>query len=994
MNTWNALAESVVDWLLSTSWQAAILAFLVVIVQLGFRRMLSARWCYFLWLLVVGRLLIPSLPESPTSLYRYIPASPVATIREEPLISPVVTLRPIGIAPASALNQARETPTTAAVTPMSTKGILMAVWLAGFLALAVSLIECNLRFRRAVLAGCRPTDKETRELAELLAREMGVTRRFDLMEAVSLDTPAVVGVFSPKLLLPRNFAVRLSRVERALIFRHELAHLRRGDLWINMLVCILQIVHWFNPMLWWAFSRMRHDRELATDALALRAAIDSREAYGETLVKLAAGNQPPTSLNPAIGILEHHRSIRQRVEQIPRLKPNAYAWSALGALLLLVLALLALTKAPMLGGTRVGQGNDSDNTQFRFVVDKKDVELDARAQAHVIGEIEAVVRGAEPSSRDNAQNSFNMLTPAMIKQDGNYFCVTYPGVHSFAATKGPLQARQIYVVNYPSANLLGFPPGGIVLVGGDGELTHAYCGSDDPLLNLSYNPEVYSHLSSEIKSNLDRTLSGDFNLNDSVTLEPPLRLIAAASAGNLAELKALLGTGVKINDVPECETTLLFSAGSPEVAEFLIAQGIDVNARDKRGFTALMSILQNERPTDDWVAPTIQVLLKHGADPNAHTEDGWSQLLLARNGPAVDVLVAAGADVHARFNGVGVLDELYAGYKQLSYFQALAAHGLQIDNHANGVYLLNWAVSEDMTDVVKWLLDRGVDPNATDPTNATFEGSYPARPMMVAAGSGSDRAAKLLIAHGGKIDDAVINLALDDQRENVLRVFHDAGSANFPELLYQVSQRAPADKIEELLKAGALADPPGGHMTPLALASRHGDLDSVKALVQYGANTNRKGAAGTPLGLAAAGGYEDVVKFLLRNGARPDLDTMDASIGGCIAQTQFYKHVGPLDPQPFYRSIQALANAGGYKSIRPEQMTAAFLNGTDSGFSIDPEIVKIQLAAGVNPESKDAKGKSALDAVEAAYARYSDTRTRAQLQQIINLFIGAKLGPR
>jgi hypothetical protein len=90
-----------------------------------------------------------------------------------------------------------------------------------------------------------------------------------------------------------------------------------------------------------------------------------------------------------------------------------------------------------------------------------------------------------------------------------------------------------------------------------------------------------------------------------------------------------------------------------------------------------------------------------------------------------------------------------------------------------------------------------------------------------------------------------------------------------------------------------------------------------------------------------------------------------------------------LDPQPFYRSIRALAKAGGYQGIRPEEMTAALLNGTDRGFRLDPEIVKIQLAAGVNPSSKNAKGKSALDALRAAYAKDSDTLARAYLQQII-----------
>ncbi len=997
MNTWNALAAPAVDWLVSTSWQAAVLAVLVVGIQIVFRKVLSARWRYLLWILVVARLLFPSLPQSSMSLYQYVPTSPVNAIHFDQVASLSVAAPPAATSKTPTFVSSISVPPGPVSTPISPKGVLFAIWLTGFLALAASLVERNLRFRRRVLLDALPADEAKCKLADSVARDMGVHRRLAVIETDLLETPAVVGLFAPKLLLPRKVAALLSSDELTLIFRHELAHLKRGDLWVNFLVCVLQVVHWFNPVLWWAFGRMRHDRELATDALALRSTLHAQQAYGETLVKLAAGNMPRTSLNPAIGILENHRRIRQRVEQIARLKPNAYAWSALGVALLVAIALLGLTKAPALGATGGNQKNDSNGQlQFRFVVDKKDVKLDARAQTHVIGEMEAVVRGLDLSADRNPGNSFNSLTPDMIEKDGNYLHVAYPTPRTFTTTKGSIRAREVYIVNDPDANLYGFPPGGIVLVSETGQLTHAYCAAEAPLLNLTFSSDVYPHLSDRNKGNFNDELSGYFNFSKEEELEPPLRIIAAAKAGDLTTIKDLLAQGVKLDQLPGGETTLLFAAGSPEVAEFLIAQGVPVDARNKGGFTALMAICYNDSGSrkEEMIAPTARVLLKHGANPNAHTEyprvPGLTPLMLARNGATVDTLVEGGADVHARFNGVGLLDELDLGYKQLSYFQALAAHGLPIDNHSNGVHLLNWAISQDLTDVVDWLLKRGVAPNAMDPVNATFQGSFPARPMLVAAGSGADRAAKLLVAHGGKIDDAAIDLALDDQRENVLEVFHEAGSGNFPELLYQVSQKAPAEKIEALLKAGAPVDPPGGHMTPLALAARHGDLASVQVLIQYGADPNRKGTAGTPLGLAGAGGYEDVVNFLLQKGARPDLDTMNAAIRGCIVQFQFYKHAASLSPQPFYRSIQALAKAGGYKDIRPDQMKAAFLIEPGYGFSLDPEIVKIQLASGLNPSSKDAKGESALDAVKAAYAKNSDTRARAYLQQIINLFVGAK----
>jgi len=58
----------------------------------------------------------------------------------------------------------------------------------------------------------------------------------------------------------------------SLVYLHELAHLRRGDLWIHTVVSLLMVFHWFNPMLWLALFFLKADAELAADAMALKKA--------------------------------------------------------------------------------------------------------------------------------------------------------------------------------------------------------------------------------------------------------------------------------------------------------------------------------------------------------------------------------------------------------------------------------------------------------------------------------------------------------------------------------------------------------------------------------------------------------------------------------------------------------------------------------------------------------------------------------------------------
>ena len=74
MDTLQAAATTLLDWLLETSVQVAVLVVLVALAQLVLRRWLTPRWRYGLWLLVLVRLMVPALPPSPVSVFNVSPA--------------------------------------------------------------------------------------------------------------------------------------------------------------------------------------------------------------------------------------------------------------------------------------------------------------------------------------------------------------------------------------------------------------------------------------------------------------------------------------------------------------------------------------------------------------------------------------------------------------------------------------------------------------------------------------------------------------------------------------------------------------------------------------------------------------------------------------------------------------------------------------------------------------------------------------------------------
>src|SRR5687768_12896287 len=73
-------AEAVLDQLVDVggamwraSWQASVLAVLVVAVQLIFGNRIAARWRHAMWMLVLVRLALPVVPSSPMSVFNLAP---------------------------------------------------------------------------------------------------------------------------------------------------------------------------------------------------------------------------------------------------------------------------------------------------------------------------------------------------------------------------------------------------------------------------------------------------------------------------------------------------------------------------------------------------------------------------------------------------------------------------------------------------------------------------------------------------------------------------------------------------------------------------------------------------------------------------------------------------------------------------------------------------------------------------------------------------------
>ncbi len=351
------------QWLLHTSWQASILVCLILLVQKALGRWIGVRGRYWLWFVVLIRMAMFWAPPSPMSVYNLLPLPQLASygLTATPRSGNVGSALAVtdgtsmmgGYGKAGpAADGARRTLASAGLGSQAGRWlqgqgtVLSLFWLAGACMLTGYIIAGHVHLRRIVRHEHPVINRWIHRLLRDCQRQMGINRTIEVVATDRIDGPALLGCLRPRLLLPRQTMAELSPQELRHVFLHELAHLRRGDIVIGYLATLLQVLHWFNPLIALGFKRMRADREMVCDALALSTLpAEETGAYGHTVIHQIEQSLASRPRWMVAALSGDRARIKQRIAMIAQFQKEAYRWSPLAFVLIGLLACTGLTNS-------------------------------------------------------------------------------------------------------------------------------------------------------------------------------------------------------------------------------------------------------------------------------------------------------------------------------------------------------------------------------------------------------------------------------------------------------------------------------------------------------------------------------------------------------------------------------------------------------------------------------------------------------------------------
>lgn len=332
-------------WIFALSLSGSVLILLLALLRPLVRERITKRWQYYVWLLVILRLLLPIGP----------PKSPAenAVLRMDAAASLVLSLPEAGMedmvqpAEAAVPGQALESDAFQKLRTAVWEN-LWVVWLIGVLALLIRKATAYESFVRCLRAGWEQVDDPALldRVAEIGA-EIGVKRPVELYVNPLAASPMLLGLWKPRVVLP---TAKMTEEDFRFVLLHELTHYRRRDVLYKWLVQLTVCVHWFNPLVHWMGREVERLGELSCDEAVLRRLDGAeRRAYGDALLRTisAGGGYQAVLPSPMLGA--EGKQLKERLETIMRFKKTGRLSAVLAALLAAVLGVTAVAAGAYTG---------------------------------------------------------------------------------------------------------------------------------------------------------------------------------------------------------------------------------------------------------------------------------------------------------------------------------------------------------------------------------------------------------------------------------------------------------------------------------------------------------------------------------------------------------------------------------------------------------------------------------------------------------------------
>lgn len=354
--------NNVLKVFLSMSLSGSLLILILFSCKQIFKDKISRQWQYYIWLIVIMRLLLPFTPETnlmgtifqtfDNTTYhteKYPPAQQNQDILNDDKNTPTINNERSN---QKYINKMELFTSNQAVQDIITLLVnnIWIIWLVISLILFIRKITIYQSFVQYIKAGQAPvSDTKLLDRLAILGSQIRIKRVIELCINPLISSPLLIGFFRPCIVLPR---VDIAEKDFQYIVLHELTHYRRFDMLYKWLVQITVCLHWFNPLVYLMGKEINKACEFACDEAIVKKLDSSNvQDYGKTLLNSIATVGKYKESLASVTLSESKKLLKERLGAIMNFRKK----SNLVAFFTIVITVLFTVGATAIGAYTVPQ---------------------------------------------------------------------------------------------------------------------------------------------------------------------------------------------------------------------------------------------------------------------------------------------------------------------------------------------------------------------------------------------------------------------------------------------------------------------------------------------------------------------------------------------------------------------------------------------------------------------------------------------------------------
>lgn len=422
--------------LLRTSLVGSLGIIITVFLQNTLFKRYTNAFCYYIWLAVVIKMLVPFkipiyLSQEVYKFFGYFFDAKQITDNINWLNYNMVVKSSINVVSVNSNNT------------INYFEILFYLWFIVSITFSVYYIISYIGFNKKIKHFMYDTSDDTiTHMYSNLLVEMDIRKKGSLKFCRGISTPLGTGIIHSYILLPE---VNYNVVEIKYILKHELMHFKRHDMIYKIILLVVTIMHWFNPLIYIASRLINNNCEVSCDeAILKKSNIKERKLYALTLINSLRLNKKNTFHNNlTMGFNNKKNVLKGRLENMLNLKKRKK-----GVTISALAVILTVSSVVSVNAFAKNSSVDSRNTVINKTV-KTNTQNNKVVKPNTQNSVKIVYSGKTKDMPQKYKNMFNIKDST----EDNTKSIVITGFKKYTYSNAPESAKKQYEESCKKLNI-------------------------------------------------------------------------------------------------------------------------------------------------------------------------------------------------------------------------------------------------------------------------------------------------------------------------------------------------------------------------------------------------------------------------------------------------------------------------------------------------------------------------------------------------------------